>query len=104
MTAFPELNKPDVVFPVLKREEIRQWVKEAEQADYDKRVYTKMAGDLFFNGGTLVPKSDLPEKEFKAGSYYLQLWLGSWDPKHEEKELVAGYILSRIAQPEAKCP
>jgi len=96
-TPFPELHTVDIAFPVLSEKEIKYWQKEAKQANYDER-FARMASLLFFKGG-LVPKSDtVSDQEYVQGRAYLQKWLTSWEPKHEVKELVAGYILSRISK------
>ena len=94
---FPETKAVDVAFPVLDRKTMAEWVKRAEEANYDHR-FGRMASMLFFKGGK-VPKGDgVSDEEYSRGRAYLQVWLGSWDPKHEEKELVAGYILSLISK------
>jgi hypothetical protein len=95
-TPFPKTDGIDMFIPVLNRAEIEHWKKEAEQADYDKK-FERMASNLFFNGGKLPMRPDITKEEYSAGRAYLRKWLGSWDPKHETKELVAGYILSRIS-------
>ncbi len=97
MTPFPTVGAAQLAFPVLKSEEMKHWKKEAEQANFDPR-FERMASLLFFKGGAVPKREDISDEEYSNGRAYLQVWLGSWDPKHEVKELVAGYILSRISK------
>jgi len=96
-TPFPETDNVSIAFPCLTRDEMQKWETEAKKANYDTK-FERMASTLFFSGGKIIPKKDIDETTYKNGLRYLKKWLGSWDPKHEAKELVAGYILSRIAE------
>jgi len=96
ITPFPAVSKVDLVFPCLTSEEMDHWKKEAEDAKYDS-AFADMASLLFFKGGLVPKRTDISAEEYSHGRAYLQKWLGSFDPKHEVKELVTGYILSRIS-------
>lgn len=93
---FPSVTKLDLAFPCLEHDEMKQWIKEAEDANYNSK-FANMASLLFFNGGKVPKNKDISNEEYSVGRAYLQKWLGSYAPKHEDKELVAGYILSRIS-------
>jgi len=90
-SSFPEPENAD-----LKYEEIQAWKLEANKANYDKK-FERMASALFFFGGKVPQKSNVINEDYLRGKAYLRKWLSSWTPKHEDKELVAGYILSRIS-------
>jgi hypothetical protein len=98
MSPFPLVTGLDLAFPVLREADIEHWRKEAQESVHDQRAYERMASLLFFQGGKIEKREDVSEQEYVAGRAYLRVWLGSFDPKHEVKELVAGYILSRIAK------
>ena len=96
LTPFPDVGALDLVFPDLTSDEIIHWKKEAELAQYNPN-FGHMAASLFFNGGKVPRRPDVSDEEYTRGRAYLQKWLGSYAPRHEDKELVAGYILSRIS-------
>lgn len=58
--------------------------------------YNKLFSTLFFEGGKLNFKADLP-KDFKtSATRYLKSFMGSFDPKHEEKEAICALLLSEL--------
>lgn len=53
--------------------------------------------DLFFSGGSVNFRQDVPE-EFAATAFtYLKHFMASFEPKHEEKTAIGALILSEIA-------
>jgi len=97
MITFPKVTDPmDLIMGALTKAEIAEWKQKAEEANYDRKFAT-MASDIFFEGGALIPRDDITEEQFRGGVAYLKKWLSSFDPKHETKTLVAGFILSQIA-------
>ena len=58
--------------------------------------YNKLFNKLFFEGGNLNFKKDL-DQEFKAKALpYLKAFMGSFSPKHEEKEAISAMLLSEL--------
>lgn len=51
---------------------------------------------LFFSGGKLNFKPDLPDDFRKTGTAYLKALMMSFEPKHEEKEAVCALLLSEL--------
>jgi len=60
--------------------------------------YNKLFSSLFFSGGKLNFKKDL-DPEFKAAALpYLRSFMGSFAPKHEEKEAICAMLLSELVE------
>lgn len=101
MRPFPDTKAWEAVFGCMQKTEMDEWEKEAKDWKRDNESlaykYEKMVDILFFVGGKVLPKKDIQKEEFTKGMAYLSKWIGSFDPKHEVKTLVCGYILSRIA-------
>ena len=57
----------------------------------------KLFSDLFFNGGKITFKKDLPEEYKTNATRYLKAFMRSFEPKQEEKEAICALILSEIA-------
>lgn len=56
--------------------------------------WCEAASSLFFHGGEVkVTKAANPEQA-AAMLRYLKTWMGSFEPRHEEKEAVCGWLLS----------
>ena len=64
---------------------------------YNSRTpYNDLFSKLFFRGGELHFKKNLDE-EFKAKALpYLKAFMGSFEPKHEEKEAICAMLLSEL--------
>ena len=90
MLKFPEQNI------IIDQKLIKKWLDEARKSNYDKN-FERMASLLFFQGGAVPKKDGIDDAEYKKGKAFLRSWLMDFSPKHEHKELVAGYILSRIS-------
>lgn len=58
--------------------------------------YNKLFSNLFFNGGELNFKKDLNETFFNKAFPYLKAFIGSFEPKHEEKEAICAMLLSEL--------
>lgn len=58
--------------------------------------YNKLFSNLFFNGGKLDLKKDLPEDFRKAALPYLKALMQSFTPSHEDKEAVCAMLLSEL--------
>lgn len=59
--------------------------------------------DLFFGGGSVTYRQDVPADFTATTMTYLKHFMGSFEPKHEEKAAISALILSEIAiHPDAK--
>jgi len=58
--------------------------------------YNTLFSKLFFSGGELNFKSNIPPKFAEGAATYLKLFMGSFEPKHEEKEAICAMILSEL--------
>lgn len=62
--------------------------------------YCRLFSQLFFSGGKVEFKEGLDETfKVKAWSYCRAL-MGSFSPKHEEKEAVCAMLMSELLEPE----
>jgi hypothetical protein len=93
---FPELNGPDMIFSGLKTD--GRLLNEAKERDFynGNTKYNKLFSILFFEGGKLEVKKDLPEKFRNNCLRYLKAFMGSFEPKHEEKEAICALLLSEL--------
>ena len=101
---FPEVNGAEIVFGgISKQKEFEKLAQENGFKHTKKNKYSMYAMNLFFNGGKLPPKrADVSDEYYKKGIRYFKCWLGSYNPKHEQKEEVCGFILSLISDLEKK--
>lgn len=73
-------------------------LKEAKKRGFyeEKTPYNALFSELFFSGGKLNFKKDLPEDFKSSATEYLLSFMRSFEPKHEEKEAVSALILSEL--------
>lgn len=93
---FPKTSGLDIAFPTFGADP--QLLKEAmDRGFYHGRTpYNKLFSTLFFSGGKLDLKPDL-DPDFKAKALpYLRAFMGSFGPKHEEKEAICALLLSEL--------
>jgi hypothetical protein len=62
--------------------------------------YNKLFSDLFFKGGDIKFKDGLDE-DFKNEAWkYCRSFMGSFMPKHEEKEAICAMLMSELLEVE----
>ena len=85
---FPE---PSMCLPTDKK-----LLLEAQVRGFDRgsNKYNKLFSELFFSGGQLNFKKDLPEDFRNAATKYLKAFMGSFEPKHEHKEAAVAFLLN----------
>lgn len=66
--------------------------------------YNRLFSTLFFSGGKLNFKNDLPEGFRTSATLYLKAIMGSFEPKHEEKEAVCAMLLSELVEDGDEAP
>jgi len=62
--------------------------------------YNNLFKQLFFSGGKLNFKENLDEGFKNKAVPYLKSFMGSFEPKHEEKEAVCALLLSELVEAE----
>ena len=85
---FPEVTKADLAIPTFNT--TKELVAEAEKRNPEKGM--RKFAELFYKGGSIELKPDV-KGTWKENAYmYARALMGSWEPKHEHKELVVGMI------------
>lgn len=101
---FPSVTEVDFAFPTFPTD--RQLLEEARARGFynGHTPYNKLFSDLFFNGSKAkwegLKLKDVPEEFMIAAGRYMRVLMGSFAPKHEEKEAVCAMILSEIVEVE----
>lgn len=93
---FPELSAADIAFSTLRTNP--ELLAEARKRGFynGSTKYNKLFSELFFSGGHLNFKKDLPA-DFKTKAVsYLKAFMGSFEPKHEEKAAICALLLSEL--------
>lgn len=60
--------------------------------------YNKLFSNLFFSRGRINLRKDIDKQFRQRALEYLRAFMGSFEPKHEEKEAISALILSEIAK------
>jgi hypothetical protein len=95
---FPKMTAIDMAFPTASTDPLL--LKEAKERGFynGHEKGNEMFNQLFYSGGQVVFKKGISE-EFANDAYsYLRGFIGSWAPKHQEKEAICALILSEIAE------
>ena len=93
---FPTATGADMAFPVFKT--IPELLEEAKERGFycGNTPYNELFSKLFFSGGSIEFKEDVNE-EFKTKAWpYCRAFMGSFEPKHEEKEAICAMLMSEI--------
>ena len=97
---FPEVNGIDMAFSTFKT--ILELLKEAKERGFynGHSPYNRLFSQAFFNGGRVIFKKDI-DAEFKQKAWsYCRALMGSFEPKHEDKEAVCAMLMSELIEPE----
>lgn len=97
---FPKVSGADMVFPTFNT--IPDLLKEAEKRGFlhGNTPYNRAFSTLFFDGGRVQFKKDIPE-DFKQTAWaYCRAFMASWEPKHEHKEAVCAMLMSELVEAE----
>jgi hypothetical protein len=97
--AFPEITRVDMVFPTVKTN--KDLLEEAKSRGFynGHTPYNDLFSQLFFNGGRIVWKKDVDEQLKQKAWPYCRSFMGSWEPRHEEKEAICALIMSELLEP-----
>lgn len=93
---FPKLTGLDMAFSTLRTDP--ELLAEAKARGFynSNTPHNKLFAELFFSGGKLNIKKDLPEDFRAAALPYLKSFMGSFEPQHEEKEAICAMLLSEL--------
>ena len=97
---WPKVTGADIAFPTANTDP--KLLREAERRGYsmygsDKKRGSKMFQTLFYEGGKIVYREDVPEEHRNNVMAYLRSFMGSWAPKHEHKHAICAMLLDEIA-------
>lgn len=93
---FPEVNDVDLAFSTFGT--IPELLNEAKERGFynGNTEYNQLFSELFFSGGKIEFKKDVDE-EFKSKAWpYCRSFMGSFEPKHEEKDAICAMLMSEL--------
>ena len=97
---FQKADGVDMAFPTFQTDKIL--LTEATERGFycGHTPYNKLFSKLFFDGGKVKFKEGINE-EFKVNAWnYCRCFMGSFAPKHEEKEAICAMLMSELLEPE----
>lgn len=96
---FPKVTGADMAYPTF--DTIPALLDEARARGHDRGgPYSDLASALFFRGGKVKFRKDVPEDYRKRVWAYVRAFMGSFAPKHEHKTAICALLLSEIVEPE----
>lgn len=95
---FPAVSDADFAFPTFNT--IPALLKEAKERGFynGDTPYNRLFSKLFFEGGKVNFKENLDEQFKKNAWTYCRSFMGSWEPKHEEKEAICAMLMSELLE------
>jgi hypothetical protein len=96
---FPQVGGIDMVFSTFKTD--KALLEEARMRGFynGNTPYNRLFSKLFFGGGKIKFKEGIDE-DFKSNAWkYCRSFMGSFEPKHEEKEAICAMLMSEIIEP-----
>ena len=93
---FPNVTGVDLAFSTFKTDE--KLLEEARRRGFtnSNNVYNRIFSKLFYSGGKLVFKKDLHPNLKNFAWPYCRSLMGSFEPKHQDKEAVCAMIMSEV--------
>jgi len=95
---WPKVTGLDVVFPTADTDP--KLLAEAKRRGYDmnsRKPGAEMFRTLFYKGGRIKYRKDVPQEHINNVYAYLRSFMGSFAPKHEHKTAVCSMLLDEIA-------
>lgn len=83
---FPEVNAVNRAFPTFKADPALLAEAKARGFYNGSTPYNQLFSDLFFSGGKIKFKKNVDETFRQKAWGYCKAFMGSYEPKHEEKE------------------
>lgn len=96
---FPNVTGADIAFPTFGT--IKELLAEAKERGFynGNTPYNELFSNLFSEGGKVKFKNGLDEEFKKVAWSYCRSFMGSWSPKHEEKEAICAMLMSELLEP-----
>lgn len=96
--AFPKVTDLDIAFSTFEAPEVL--VKEAKERGFAdvSNEYNKLFSTLFYSGGKIEFKKGVDEELKKKAWPFCRALMGSFAPKHEDKEAVCALIMSELLE------
>jgi len=99
LNTFPKVDSTQITCGQIP--EMKEWIKKAANAgfreNWHNNNFCKLVSNLFYKGGDFPKKKKgIDEEIYLNGFRYFRCWLGSFNPKHEDKIAVCGYVVSLI--------
>ena len=95
---FPVLTDAQVAFSSVRTNDYLLNIAKQQGFYNGHTAYNELFSTLFYKGGSVTFKEGLDEA-YKAKAWrYLRALMGSFVPKHEEKEAVCALILSDLCE------
>jgi hypothetical protein len=96
---FREVTGADMAFPTFDTDK-ELLVEAKERGFYNGHTpYNDLFSTLFYIGGKPKFKSGV-DKEYQLRAWkYCRCFMGSWSPKHEEKNAICAMLMSEILEP-----
>jgi len=93
---FPEVRGVDMAFSTFRTDP--ELLQEAKDRGFygGNTEYNDLFSELFFNGGKIEFKKDVDEAFKEKAWPYLRSFMGSFEPKHEEKEAICAMLMSEL--------
>lgn len=93
---FPKTTGTDVVFPTFGT--IQELLDEAKERGFymGNTPYNKLFSSLFYTGGKLNFKKGIDENFKNKAWPYCRAFMGSFSPRHEEKEAICAMLMSEL--------
>ena len=96
---YPKPTGVDMVFPTY--DTIPELLEEAKLRGFYNgyNPYNDLFSKLFYNGGKVIFKKEIDDEKRDKIWYYLRAFMGSWSPKHQDKEAICAMLMSEILEP-----
>lgn len=95
---FPKVSGIDMAFSTFKTD--AKLLEEAKERGFynGSTPYNSLFSKLFFSGGTVNFKNNVDEEFKKSAWAYCRSFMGSFEPKHEEKEAICAMLMSELLE------
>ncbi|NPV00020.1 MAG: hypothetical protein HPY53_01440 [Brevinematales bacterium] len=94
MLDFPEVTDVEIAFGGYPKEWFKKILDDNHTGDFNEME--TLFSNLFYHGGNIPVNKKLPKDYISKGIRLLKAIMGSFAPKHEEKERVCAVILKAL--------
>ena len=94
---FPKVTVADMAFPTYGTDPALLAEARARGFYNGHKPGNAMFSTLFYSGGKVNFRKDVPVEFQKDAWNYCRAFMGSWAPKHEEKDAICAMLLEEVA-------